>query len=323
MLQIWYPISNESATTPALYLPNGASAVTEKSFGFPRGTTAAMKTQTFANGTAIHPLLSSDSKLPVLVFSPGSGIDCTLYSIFISPLASYGYYVVGVDHTFDSAPIEFPNGEVTIGVVGDRNATLNAISANIRHDDVMFVAKQLTLPILSSWLPGLSKSVAPKPYGVRLGIYGQSIGGATAALALQNDSSPYISGFSFDGPFYGDILTEGFHGPFFYIASNESPTHDDLVKQWPKIRGWKNAILLNGTTHYDYSDLLVLVPQVQGTAMANSYKGKLGTIDPTRMVGVTTTYLKAFWDWTLLNHKEEPFLSKTTKEYPEVLFDVV
>lgn len=48
------------------------------------------------------------------------------YTTFTSFLASYGYIIVGVDHLYDSDPVELPNGELIHDVLSDTNNTLAA-----------------------------------------------------------------------------------------------------------------------------------------------------------------------------------------------------
>jgi hypothetical protein len=100
----------------------------------PAGTLESIKTNSWTNGTAIFPLITrSNAKLPVVVFSPGSGSLAAFYTVFTSSLASYGYIVVGVDHLYDSEPLELPNGMLIFDVLTDAN---NMLAAEIRGTDV-------------------------------------------------------------------------------------------------------------------------------------------------------------------------------------------
>jgi alpha-beta hydrolase superfamily lysophospholipase len=79
------------------------------------------------------------------------------------------------------------------------------------------------------------------PCYARLGIYGHSFGDANAALALQNDTSPYLGGAALDAPFYGSLVTKGFHRPWWYMAAMNSGNHDLLVAEWLKTEKWKKS----------------------------------------------------------------------------------
>jgi len=321
MLQIWYPIANGSSTVDAKYLPPAAAVYMDNKMHVPKGTVNQLKTYSFQGGKPINPLVTKDGVLPVVVFSPGSGTIVAEYTTFNAPLASYGYIVVGMDHLYDSAPVEVPDGTLVIGDLGDRNHTKNAIATGYRRDDAMYVAKQISSETLAKWIPEWTPAAETPIKSFKLGIYGQSLGGSTASLALQDSSSPYKAGLSFDGPFYGEIVEKGLDGPFVFISAQDSETHDSLKSEWPKIRGWKRALTLKGTTHYDYSDLNSLVPQAPGTLLNIMYGPKMGPIGPKRRTNILAAYLNAFFDYSLRGSPVADFLDKASPKYPEMLFD--
>lgn len=57
---------------------------------------------------------SQKSQYPLAVFSSGAGNSRLIYSATAKSLASYGYVVVLVDHTYDAAIVEFPNGDIVL-----------------------------------------------------------------------------------------------------------------------------------------------------------------------------------------------------------------
>jgi Platelet-activating factor acetylhydrolase, isoform II len=322
MLQLWYPIATNSSLQQAPYLPEAAAKVTESKFFLPSGSTSKIDTNTFANGVAINPLLTNTGSLPVAVFSPGSGVLSALYTSYTSPLASHGYFIVGVDHTHDSSPVELANGTVITASLGDTNATVNEMAAIVRRDDLLWLSTQLTLKNLYSWLPGFELTKKGPNPTVRLAVFGQSLGGTATALTLQNDTSPYVAGFSLDGPFYGPIVQSGFRGPFFYLQAQE-PLVDkaSLDTVWAKVRGWKQAVRVNGTTHFDYSDIPVILPIAPDSLLAKVYGPREGPLASGRKVQIMTTYLKAFFDSKLLGRQTEKILLGNSTEFPEVEFE--
>lgn len=323
MLQLWYPISRSSSGTPAPWLPANAAAWADQAMDMPAGTFESIVTNTWVNGTAIFPLLTGSAcKLPVVIFSPGSGSVAALYTTFTSSLASYGYITVGVDHPFDSEPLVLSNGKLILDVLTDAN---NTLAAEIRGEDVTWLATQLTLPNILSWLEvpsDTSFSLHSKVQEIKLGIFGHSIGGTTAALAMQHPNTSYSAGASLDGPFYGPILTDGFYGPQLYMAAQDSGNHRALETEWPLIKMWKLALEVNGTMHNSYTDAVALVPQVPSdSGLALNYGPSIGTINPKRIIKIVSTYLKAYWDRTLLGKEESPLLMHETAKFPEVIFE--
>lgn len=314
MLQLWYPIASTDSLSPAPWLPANAAAFADQFAGLKPGTAEGIITHTYLNGTAIFPLLE-DRKLPVLVFSPGSGSVSGYYSGFLSSLASYGYLVVGVDHPYDSDPVELPSGELIHDVLTDANNTLATV---IRASDVDWLATQITVANLRSWLD-IPSSSCIGDVNFKLGIFGHSIGGATGALAMQFTNTSYAAGASLDGPFYGPILTTGFNGPLLYMAAENSGNHQLLTGEWPLINGWKLAVAVNGSTHDSYTDFVVLVPQVPANSGIANYP--IGTIDGARMMKIVVDYLKVYWNWTLLGKKKSELLKRPSSKFPEVVFE--
>ena len=256
MIQIWYPIISAKGLTAAPYFPANASRWIEKTYSLPNGAIDHVVTGTYLGGKIIHPLVSTSKCLPVIVCSPGSGSAAAFYTIFNRDLASEGYVVIGIDHTYDSTPVEFPDGHLVAGILTDAN---NTVAAEVRGQDALFVASQVTLENLSRWLPSHSgHSKSKRPTSVKLGI-------------LQLDNSPYAGGASLDGPFYGPVLTAGFRGPWWYMASNRSNNLPGLAKEWPLIRGWKEAVQVAGSRHDDYWDIPLLIQQLPGRLYMPSF----------------------------------------------------
>ncbi|KAF8850708.1 hypothetical protein BDZ45DRAFT_185068 [Acephala macrosclerotiorum] len=215
MLQFWYPIESNKFLESALWLPPNAAKWQEKDWEVPLGTLAGIKTQTFADGTAIFPLMEK-STTPVLVFSPGSGGLCAWYSGFLSSLASFGYTIIGVDHPYDSAPLERPNGELVL----QANTTDDiAFAAQVCKADVLWLAGQVARESLCKWLPSSAPCEKRLGEAISLGFLGQSLGGTTANLAMEDSTTPYKSSISIDGPFFKPLNETGFHGPLLYIAA--------------------------------------------------------------------------------------------------------
>ncbi|CZR59971.1 uncharacterized protein PAC_09866 [Phialocephala subalpina] len=311
ILQFWYPIERDKSLEAAPWLPPNAAKWQEDDWEVPHGTLAGIKTRTFADGTAIFPL-TENSTTPVLVFSPGSGALCAWYSGFLSSLASFGYTIIGVDHPYDSAPLERPNGELIL----QANTTDDiAFAAQVRKADVLWLAGQIARESLCRWLS--SKTACEKRLGenISLGVFGQSLGGTTANLAMQDSTTLYKSSISIDGPFLKPLNQTGFHGPLFYMAAENSTLHNVLVKEWPIIDGWKLAVKVKGTVHISFSDFPALSPD-----LPEGDWGDVGSIEAKKINEIMAIYIKEFWDWTLLGKRDGTLLKHESEEFPEVVF---
>ena len=77
---------------------------------------------------------------PVVLYSPGLHSDRSLGTVLIEELASHGYLVVAIDHTYDADQVEFPDGRVeTFAIAGDIDDALIAKALAVRTADTRFV----------------------------------------------------------------------------------------------------------------------------------------------------------------------------------------
>jgi hypothetical protein len=68
-----------------------------------------------ASNTTLPSVLAPDAP-PLIVFSPRNSATRFLYSVFAQELASRGFTVLAINHTYNSAVVKFPNSDVVYGV---------------------------------------------------------------------------------------------------------------------------------------------------------------------------------------------------------------
>lgn len=66
------------------------------------------------------PVQRDGAPWPVVLYSPGAGHDRTWSTIGEEDLASRGYVVVAIDHTYDASEVEFPSGRLADSVLLQR-----------------------------------------------------------------------------------------------------------------------------------------------------------------------------------------------------------
>ena len=158
------------------------------------------------------PVERSSQRYPVVIYSPGHAYDREYGTMLAIDLASHGYVVVTISHTYEAAEVEFPDRRVELARVDDPNNIHTNIALSIRRADVQFVIDKLTA------LEGGADPDAehrPLPAGLRgaldlakIGIYGHSLGGATAADAMANDAR-IVAGINLDGSFHTETIDPG------------------------------------------------------------------------------------------------------------------
>jgi predicted dienelactone hydrolase len=263
---------------------------------------------------------------PVVLYSPGLGDPRTLGTTLVEDLASRGYVVVTVDHTYDASEVEFPGGRVEpfkVPTDGDILATLKKL-VSVRVADTRFVLDQLP-----SALPnGLSDAL---DLG-RIGMFGQSAGGFTALQTMHDDprvlAAANLDGtVGFDqedgGPGLSPLAEDGLKRPFLLMGSQPSDHH--TVRSWEALwsnsTGWKRDLHLRGAAHHTYTDMESLVPQLTGKIglPAETVRADVGCVAPAHAVTDERAYLASFFDrW--LRGRDDGLLDKPSPRYPEVTF---
>jgi alpha-beta hydrolase superfamily lysophospholipase len=134
-------------------------------------------------------------KYPVLVFSHGLGNPSSLYTAALEDLASHGYVVAAIEHTFDSAFTIFPGGRIVTYARDAWNAEtqkpggyVNYVKTRIEEmwaPDIRFVISELSR---HNAVQSLKAPFVGRLDLQRVGALGHSMGGLAAVRACQLDS---------------------------------------------------------------------------------------------------------------------------------------
>ena len=318
MVSLTYPARHAGRYPVAPYMETGAWDAL-KLFG-----------STPAPLTAAHdgaPVDRSPDGLPVILYSPPSGGDRSFDTVLVQDLASRGYLVVTVDHTYSDNAVEFPDGRVAQRIFPEE-LTVPQLTAEVaeRDKDMRFVLDELTA-IDHGANPDAEHR--PLPTGLRgalnlneVGMFGMSLGGATAAATMLDD--PRIkAGIDLDGDLFGPVVTTGLNRPFM-LLSNATHNRDNdptWAQFWTASTGWKRDFRLLGSAHGTFFDAVVLFPQAAGvlgltpTQLATA----IGTIDPARAITIESTYVDAFFAQHL-RHRSGQLLDGPSPRFPEMVF---
>jgi predicted dienelactone hydrolase len=182
--------------------------------------------------------------LPLVVLSPGFTNPRSALTALAEDLASHGYVVAGIDHTYESFATAFPDGRVTTCLArqAPRQNRGEKVVAG-RAADVSFVLGELT-GAHPAW-PG---AVLIDPS--RMAMAGHSAGGAAAISAMLADSR-IRAGIDMDGATHAQIPDDGLSRPFLFLGkqSNYTPGSRGGVPGKPGPastweRDWRRDLLL-------------------------------------------------------------------------------
>lgn len=224
-------------------------------------------------------------------------------------LASRGYVVALVDHTYEDSGTTFPDGQ-TLGCELCTHPTNDpAAIESSRAEDVSFVLDQL-VGRHPAWL--YAHMIDPK----RIGMAGHSIGGAAAVPTMVADQR-VRAGIDLDGSIDTSIPPTGLNGRPFLLLGN--PVNHDVGGDehswgvaWPQLDGWKRWLTIAGTTHVSFTDGPLLATEA-------GIPGADGSISALRALEITRTYVAAFFDQQLKG-TPQPLLDGPSQTYPEVDF---
>lgn len=352
MASVYYPARDTAGHARALQFPAGTAAAFDglnaAELGVPSGRVDWASTRTWAYRNApVATDAAPHGGFPVVLYSPGAGDPRGWDTTVVENLASQGFVVVSIDHTYDASGVEFPDGRVEQSVLpqlitqAGQDGTIGDLLqkvVSVRVADVTSV-----LDVLHRIAAGHAVAGAALPPGLagvldldRVGVFGQSAGGSTAAQAMDQD--PRIkAGINMDGilEYAGDptpgapLMSSAEHGldrPFLLLGSQnsdgESLASDPSWRAfYDRERAWVRDVTLAGSRHASSTDAESLVPQLAGRVplSAATVTDDVGTIDPVRAVGVEDTYVTAFFDrW--LRGGRDPILDGPSPAYPEMLF---
>ncbi|MFG1906609.1 alpha/beta hydrolase family protein [Kribbella sp. NPDC048928] len=333
MISIWYPASR--STQPAPYLPPltaevyaaGAAIALEQ----PLGTIdwAGAK----SHGNLLAPVLPG--RRPVVLFSPGFGVPRGLASISVAELASRGYVVVTVDHTYEVAGVEFPGGRLEVQTLPSTPYALLARST--RSADLRFVLDCLE-QLARGQNPDAEHRHLPAGLGRlldldRIGAYGHSAGGISSIDLLVADprirAAIDLDGelaYGYDDPAGCPTVARGTGRPFLLMGSGDigpgphnHRTDPSWGLFWDRSSGWRRDLNLPNGRHYSFIDHQALIPWFQRffTVPPVLIGDTVGTADASKVLRALRTYIPAFFDQHL-RHRPHPALWRTA--LPETAF---
>lgn len=339
MVTVTYPARHQSRDRAPWM--SRAVAETVDSFLFPGQESPVTWHRTRRHAGESAPVDRARGGLPVVLFSPGLSVPRELNTVVTDDLASRGYLVVSMSHTYETTAVEFPGGRVE---KADGTMDLKK-SLDARVGDTRFVLDKLT---------ELDRGRNPDaghrrlPAGLRgsldltrVGMFGHSYGGFTTAETMHYDrridAGINLDGtmnYSADGQYLpGEVVKNGLDRPFALVGSTfltpdgQRADHNHLpggldrswAEFWANQQGWKRDLTVVDAGHNSFTDPQALMDQLGPLLPEDMRVALVGTIDPARSMAVQHNYLSAFFDLHLRG-RDNHLLDGPSPAYPEVLF---
>jgi pimeloyl-ACP methyl ester carboxylesterase len=235
---------------------------------------------------------------------------------------------VGFDAPYRTGLVVFPDGRV-IERRPENNPELFSGEELTRLADKLLAAWTADIAFVLDQLQRLNTSDPSGKFTGRLdmtrvGVFGHSFGGATAAQFCSQDSR-CEAGIDVDGSLHGSVIQAGIHKPFMFLLSDQGDFSSDAeVRQiladiqsvYDRLpAGGRLRISIRGANHFLFSDDGALLKSRMVLRMLRRL-GILG-IDGRRQLAVTAYCLHSFFDAYL--QKTGPSRLKISSPlYPEI-----
>ncbi|KAI1266558.1 hypothetical protein F5Y18DRAFT_381900 [Xylariaceae sp. FL1019] len=305
---IFYPTAQGAQGEPEPYLNPETAAFYEQQFNYSSGVLASMTSTLQEDAFFLADYETEASRRSTLIYnSCGLGPPTEVNTILLSDLASYGYVVIGLDHPFEQPFVRFPDGTAVSGVTLD--------SQNLTLVEQIYELRLLDNNVFLDYLPELAAQLNAPINTSKLGIFGCSLGGASALGSLQVRSE-LVSGLNIDGSFWGNLTTNTTEAdvakPLFLLGMG-GHAGDWLTFPLWQTGSYFGKVLVQGALHHDFRDDAFWKTVDQGSDTG------LGTIDGFRAMQIVRTIVRAFFDYTLLG-QIAPILEGPSEEWPELQY---
>lgn len=329
LVWIWYPSPPGQLIVADDYVPTSMRTAAGPATGPFRFVTRDLSR---VKGHSAHDsaLASTPAPYPVVIMRAGASAGVVGYSTLAEDLASHGYIVVGFDAPYRTGFVSFPDGRSM------RRTPANNPEICAEKEQAQQAACMNTL--LTAWTADVgfvldrlerlnTSEVSSKFTGrldmTRIGVFGHSFGGATAAQFCHNDSR-CKAGIDIDGQPFGSVVSEGLRQPFMFLLSDHGNSRDP-VSQTIKSNiqsiydrlpaDGRQRIAIRGANHFTFSDDGALLKSRVVRGALRLFGGL--RMDGDRQLAVTAYCIHSFFD-AYLKRASPSRLQISSPLYPEI-----
>jgi predicted dienelactone hydrolase len=295
-VHVWYPAANVQGSRSA-YLPDAeqlaassSAAALSNVFG---PIWSSIRSRQLLSHAFENAPVASGPRFPLLIFSHGLGVTSIAYTAQMEDLASHGYIVAGIEHTYAAVAVAFPDGRV----LPYANAFWSRVPGGDRTPEVEAFGKETTRIVADDIRFVLDKFIEAnrdrnsllreRIDTGRVAAFGHSSGGRAAAMACQldrrlaacmgQDATWYWQPFwldekgkSMDQPYMmldhhdPELPDEAFVAMNTtreaYASRRQGRREDGIARIYKTIKGgsYQVTLVTPGVAHMSFSDLRLL-----------------------------------------------------------------
>jgi dienelactone hydrolase len=319
MVQLWYPAESGEESIKAKYIEqlDRAAPIIARRLGLPAFLLqhlTLIRTNSFKDAQ----IAPNEAGYPLILFSHGlAGLRMQNTALF-EHLASHGYVIASVDHTFDSVFTVFPDGRVTIHrqeVIFPEETTF------LEAGHQLMVVRTNDLDAVLNYLKDLNQingnSVAGAINFDEVGVAGHSTGGGTALLFCL-ESPSCLAMLALDGwlePLAEELNHKKLAKPAMFMNTPEWLQKENqrlgrnIIMEQQDIA---YELTITGMGHNNFTDIPLLSPLTTPLGLTGSINSNTG-------LNIVNDYSLAFFDKHLRDEKQ-PLLQNDHSPPPEVQF---
>jgi dienelactone hydrolase len=329
LVWIWYPSAAGQLSAMDDYVPAQMQAAAGPARG-PMSFVTRDVSKVHGHSIRDAEVSPQQRSYPVVIIRAGASGGVVGYSTLAEDLASHGYVVVGFDAPYRTGVVVFPDGRV-IRRTPENNPEICAEKEQSQQAgcvNKLLTAWTADIAFVLDQLERLNNSDAPGKFTGRLdmtrvGVFGHSFGGATAAQFCHDDSR-CKAGIDVDGQPFGSVVQTGLHQPFMFLLSDHGNSSDPVSRQieaniqsiYDRLPpNGRVRIAIRGANHFLFSDDGALLKShiVLRTLRRLGIVG----IEGRRQLAVTTYCVHSFFD-AYLKGASVSRLEISSPLYPEI-----
>ena len=283
-LQIWYPAETIDGYEQVPWLIDGVtvSRALSKDFGFPSfalNQTANILSHSYLDA----PISDSRDKYPIVIISHGWSGFMNLHTDFAEELASLGYIVVSIDHTYGSVVTVFNEDDVAYkneDALPNRESTTDFLDYANRlvstyGNDVIATIDYLEILNSDSELSNFTGKLDL----TKIGVLGHSTGGGgDVYAAIKDDRIKALIGLdAWVESIDSNDIDLGLKIPSLFLRSGDWETGDNNDNLYNLVDNSEDSSILyqiDGTTHFDFTMVYMFSPLIKLVGFSGSINSK-------------------------------------------------
>lgn len=334
MVQVWYPAEQTKGKKAKTIFPEDKELFNKYMYAYAFNFNLPKVLLNYwkyfrSNSIENVKVVPSLQPYPLVIISHGEGTGRTLHISQAEFLASHGYVVAAIDHTYSTIATAFPDGRVTGNDISLNENDFYVVGKKVGkvwNEDVEFVINQIDRMNSKEEKNGFAGAIDMR----NIGVMGHSFGGASAFHETQ--FSPKVkAGINMDGTLYDLNLPQDRIKPFMFLRAEEFNNWTNKYKegsiQDPKLNKMisaelevmdqvlhhdGNVMYIEGSAHFNFTDLQLYSSLIKRTGMT-------GQIEGSRSTNIVNQYILDFFNKHLKGIGGK-LLSGPNSSYPEVHF---